>query len=240
MVSIITSSYNSEKTIGDTINSVLSQTYEPIEYIVVDGGSTDNTLSIVKSKEKEFHKKNIRISIVSEKDEGIADAWNKGIDLAKGKVIGLLNSDDYYDSNAVLDAMRIINPEALELTYGICKRINNQNKIVAILDKKFNPKRVYLNFGFSHTTCFVTKQVYDTVGVFDKNFKIGLDVDFLLRSLKKGVLFKKANNITYMRTGGVSLKFKKEAVEEHKKALIKNGYNPILAHIIAILKKNLT
>lgn len=239
LVSIITSSYNSEKTIMDTVDSILNQTITPTEYILVDGGSSDKTVEMVAAREKEFIEKNIALQIVSEKDDGIADAWNKGLDMAKGDVIGLLNSDDYYDSKAIEKVLKTINLNKMELTYGICNRINDEGKIVATLDKAFNPQRVYLNFGFSHTTCFVTRVTYNAVGIFDKNFQIGLDVDFLLRCLKKGVKFKRAGNITYMRTGGVSLKFKKEAIDEHKKALIKNGFNPVLAKLAAMLKKNM-
>ena len=192
---------------------------------------------MVTARKKEFIEKNIALQIVSEKDDGIADAWNKGLDIAKGEVIGLLNSDDYYDSKAIEEVLKTINPNKMELTYGICNRINDEGKIVATLDKAFNPNRVYLNFGFSHTTCFVTRATYNAVGSFDKNFQIGLDVDFLLRCLKNGVKFKKAWNITYMREGGISLKFKNKAIEEHKRALINNGYNNLLAIFFAKLKK---
>lgn len=237
MVSIITSSYNSENTIMDTVDSILNQTKTPMEYILVDGGSSDNTVEMVAAREKDFTEKNISLKIISEKDEGIADAWNKGLGMANGDVIGLLNSDDFYDNRAIEEVLKKINPNKRELTYGICNRIDHEGKIIAKLDKTFNPKRVYLNFGFSHTTCFVTRATYNTVGFFDKNFQIGLDVDFLLRCLKTGVKFKRARNITYMREGGISLKFKDKAIEEHKRALINNGYNPFLAIFFAKLKR---
>src|SRR3954468_5463563 len=96
-VSIITVAYNSQATINDTIKSVINQTYKDIEYIIIDGASTDNTISIVES-----YKDKISI-VLSEPDKGIFDAMNKGIQYATGDVIGILNSDDYYENNAVIE-----------------------------------------------------------------------------------------------------------------------------------------
>lgn len=98
-ISIVTATFNSEATIADTINSVLSQDYKDIEYIIVDGGSTDGTMEIVKSKIQEFGN---RLKYISEKDKGIYDAMNKGIRMASGEIVGILNSDDYYTSSDVL------------------------------------------------------------------------------------------------------------------------------------------
>ena len=98
-ISIITATYNSEATIADTINSVLSQNYSDIEYLVIDGGSSDGTLDIVKANAPRFDGK---LRWVSESDRGIYDAMNKGIRMATGDIIGILNSDDYYTSNDVL------------------------------------------------------------------------------------------------------------------------------------------
>ena len=237
LVSIITITFNSEGTIEDTLKSVLEQTHSNLEYIIVDGKSNDKTLEIVQKHEDEFNKRGIDIRIVSEEDKGIADAWNKGLALARGEVIGLLNSDDWYEREAVENAMKILNPKKNEISYGICKRVDGNKKVVDTMATNFMPNRVYLNFGFSHTTCFVTKKVYKTIGDFNINFKIAMDVDFLLRSVQKNVVFKRADNITFMRMGGVSTKFRKEALMEYQTALKNNGYNIILIGIFGLIKR---
>lgn len=102
MISIVTATYNSAATVGSTIESVLAQTYKDIEYIIVDGGSTDGTMDIVKAHEPNF---NGRMCYVSEPDRGIYDAMNKGFNMATGDIIGILNSDDHYTTNDVLETV---------------------------------------------------------------------------------------------------------------------------------------
>ena len=110
MISIITATYNSAETINDTIKSVLCQTNKDFEYIIVDGGSTDETIDIVKSCESEFSG---RLKWVSEKDKGIYDAMNKGIKMASGDIIGILNSDDFYTDEDVLQTVAEVMTEAV-------------------------------------------------------------------------------------------------------------------------------
>lgn len=239
LTSIITITYNSEKTIGSTIESILKQTYTNIEYLIIDGNSTDNTIAIIDTYLTEFHRKGIQVKVISEKDKGIADAWNKGLKMATGDIIGILNSDDWYDENVVSIAVHSLDVNKCQLSYGICKKINAQGNVDHIMEGTFNKNRIYLNFGFSHTTCFATKNVYNEVGNFDLSYKIALDVDFLLRCIKSNVEFIKTNTITYMRLGGISTANKKSALMEYQKALKKNGFNKFLIGIFGILKKGI-
>ena len=237
LVSIITISYNSQETINSTVKSILKQSYKNIEYIVVDGNSSDNTLNIVEGFRSQFEKRNINLKVLSEKDKGIADAWNKGLKLATGNIIGILNSDDWYDDSAVEIATKVLDVTQSQISYGICKKLNAKEEVIHVMENEFNTSRVYLNFGFSHTTCFATRKVYEVVGNFDLSYKIALDVDFLLRCVKSNVTFIKTNTITYMRMGGISTANKNSALIEYQQALLKNGYNKFLIGIFGTLKK---
>lgn len=237
LVSIITITYNSASTIEDTLLSILEQTYATIQYIIVDGESDDGTLQIIDSYERRFLEKGIALTVQSEKDKGIADAWNKGLRLAKGDIIGLLNSDDWYDRHAIEQVSQLLDPQKKQLSYGICRRVDENKSLIETMEADFNPRRVYMDFRFSHTTCFVTKKTYEVIGHFNDDYKIAMDVDFLLRCIKGGVLFKKANNITYMRIGGISTFNRHAALLEHQTALKNNGYNRLLIFISGFLKK---
>ena len=118
LVSIITPCYNSEKTIEKTIKSVLGQTYKNIEYIIVDGGSSDSTIDIVKKYEMLFEG---RMKVISEKDDGIYDAMNKGILNATGKLIGIVNSDDYYEADAVETVVKNMEEDEYQVLYGLLR-----------------------------------------------------------------------------------------------------------------------
>ena len=124
-ISIITVCFNAEDTIADTIQSVLSQDYEDIEYIIVDGKSTDRTLEIIQSHQK-------RIKLISEKDQGIYDAMNKGINIANGDVIGILNADDFYKNNQVLTDVMNAFTDNISIVYGDIEYVKNNdiNKVV--------------------------------------------------------------------------------------------------------------
>ncbi|CAH8282819.1 glycosyltransferase involved in cell wall biosynthesis [Mariniflexile fucanivorans] len=239
LVSIITITFNNENTVKDTIESLLNQTYDNLEYIIVDGQSLDETVSIINQYEDKIKSRNILFKFLSEKDEGIADAWNKGLKLSTGDIIGMLNSDDWYDNMAVENVVNCLNINNSELSYGVCKRVNEKNEVTEVMDKKFNPKRIYLNFGFSHTTCFATRKTYDLVGGFNLDYKIAIDTDFLFRAFKLGVKFKKCSNVTFMRLGGVSTKFKSVALNENQRAMLNNGFNPIFVFIYGMIKKGI-
>jgi glycosyltransferase involved in cell wall biosynthesis len=209
-ISIITICQNSEKTIRDTIESVLSQNYPSIEYIVVDGGSTDYTLELVKEHEPRF---NGALKWISESDKGIYDALNKGISLASGDIIGILHSDDLFASESILEqiAFEFSKTPRVSGIYGDLKYVNKTNTKSVIRFWKSKPfKTKNLKYGWmpAHPTLFLKKEVYQKHGNYDSNFKIAADYDFMLRILNDQMLqFKYLPVvITYMRVGGNSNK----------------------------------
>lgn len=177
LVSIITVCYNSEKTIRQTMDSVLKQTYSNIEYIVVDGASTDGTLEIIEEFKSQF---GVRMRCISESDSGIYDAMNKGIRMATGEVIGIINSDDYYELNAIEKVVRAYNKGGCAVLYGEMRTwIDGKEESVWIGSPEFLGKRM-----IAHPACFVTKNTYDKYGVFDTRYCSVADYDLMLRYKK--------------------------------------------------------
>ncbi|MCR5106625.1 MAG: glycosyltransferase, partial [Lachnospiraceae bacterium] len=157
-VSIITVCFNSEKTIDRTIRSVLSQTVAPFEYILIDGASKDNTVNIIESYKKSFEDKGIIYKYISEKDEGIYDAMNKGIELSKGDVVGIINSDDWYEDNAVETVSRNYSGKGFDLFYADLLMHTPQGKtfVKHSRDRKYATSR-----DWNHPTTFIKKSIYD-------------------------------------------------------------------------------
>jgi len=170
LVSIITIVYNGEKHIEHTIQSVLGQSYHPIEYIVIDGGSTDNTAGIL-----EKYKDSIAVRI-SEKDQGISDAFNKGLKRATGEIIGIINSDDWYEKDAVEKAVAYIGN--YDIVYGDL-RLWKDGK--PEFEQKGDDTHLENEMSVNHPTVFVRKNCYDRVGNFDKRYKCAMDYDLILR-----------------------------------------------------------
>jgi glycosyltransferase involved in cell wall biosynthesis len=197
LVSIITVCYNSEKYIRDTIESVLNQTYDNIEYIIIDGASTDNTLNIIKEYEPKF---NGRMKWISESDNGIYYAMNKGIDLAKGKIIGIINSDDWYEINTIKTVVKTFEENNnIDIVYGLLRIIKNNKEFkiestnYEFLEKKMIP----------HPTVFIKKIIYNKYGNFNLDYKYSADYELMLRFYEFNVNFKKIDQIlTNFRVGG--------------------------------------
>lgn len=207
-ISIITVSYNSAATIRDTFESVLSQTYENIEYIVVDGNSSDDTVDIIKEYEPRF---NGRIHWISEKDEGLYDAMNKGIRMATGDIVGTLNSDDIYPAKNIIaticDTFKS-NPE-IQSIYGDVRFVSYDDiqKVVRyIRAKNFKPFRFRFGFMPPHPSFFVYRKAYQEFGVFYTDYHIAADYELLCRFLYKYKLESKyvPMEIVRMRMGGRS------------------------------------
>lgn len=178
-ISIITATYNSEKTIKDTLDSVLSQTFDDFEHIIIDGGSKDSTMEIVKSYEKKYHG---RLKYISEKDKGLYDAMNKGICLATGDVVGILNSDDvYYDKDSL---SKIANAfPSSDICFGDLVYMNEDlSKVMRTWRTKLGKfERGWIP---AHPTFYVKKKVYEEKGNYNLDFKICADYDFMIRALK--------------------------------------------------------
>ncbi|QTC40450.1 glycosyltransferase [Bacillus sp. V3] len=207
LISLITVSYNSERTIKDTIESILNQTYDHIEYIIVDGFSKDNTVEIVKSYETKMNERGFKYKIISEKDKGLYDAMNKGLNMAEGKIIGILNSDDYYINELVIEKVvnRMISKKA-DCLYGDLLYVDQTDTTNIV--RKWRVKNGNFRLGWNppHPTTFLTNSIYEKVGQYKIDYKISSDYDLLYRAI-----YKEKCRVEYlpeyivkMRTGGKS------------------------------------
>ena len=173
-VSIITVCYNSERTIRRTIESVLGQTYPNIEYIIIDGGSTDRTVEII----GEYAAlSDGRLSYISEPDQGIYDAMNKGIRRSSGELTGILNSDDYYEPQAVEHMVDAMKDDRYQILYGFMRSWKEGQVYSVNRQSHLFLKECMIN----HPACFVTRTVYDDFGCFDLQYVSVADYDFMLR-----------------------------------------------------------
>ena len=219
LVSIITIAFNGQAYLEQTIQSVLNQTYDNVEYIVIDGGSTDGTTDIIRKYEQVID------YWVSEPDSGIADAWNKGIPASTGDIIGLINSDDWYELNAVADVVGLLmQNRAAGVIHGNLRQWNELGTKVLGVSKpathieKVPPFRAPIH----HPACFVRRQTYQTYGLFNKSYRVAMDYEFILRLCRHKVYLLHLNTvIVNMRTGGAS--FGLTGTREGKEILIRNG-----------------
>lgn len=179
LVTIVTVCYNSEATIRKTIESVLRQTYNNIEYVVIDGNSQDRTMDIIQEYQECFRE---RMKLVSEPDQGIYDAMNKGIRLAGGELIGILNSDDHYEEDAVERIVNAWDHKGMQILYGLMRTLKDgKEHSVSMLSHHFlNEHMIW------HPACFVTKDVYEKMGFFDTRYQSVADYDFMLRARDSG------------------------------------------------------
>lgn len=174
LISIITVCYNSEKTIVKTLESVLNQGYDKYEYIIIDGNSSDGTTSILKKYEEKFNKK---MKFVSEKDDGIYDAMNKGIKLASGDIVGIINSDDWYENDSFESIAAQYKDGSKQIIYGYQRLIKDEKEYEIILkNHKFISERM-----ISHPTCFISRSIYEQYGLYSLKYKISSDYEFMLR-----------------------------------------------------------
>ena len=221
-ISIITVCYNSASTIRDTFESILSQTYSNIEYIVIDGKSTDETISIIKEYENKFNGKMIW---VSEHDDGLYDAMNKGIKLATGDVVGILNSDDvYYDEYVLERIIKEIQEKKTDTLYGNIQivRHNDINKVVRVWKSSPFVKGTFKKgWHPPHPSFFCKKKIYDCFGLFDTSFKVSADFELMLRLLEKNHVSTTYydNFIVKMRFGGESMGSIKRIILGNKNVL---------------------
>lgn len=228
LVSLITVCYNSEKTIRRTIESVLNQTYSAIEYIIVDGLSDDNTLEIVRSYEAKFKEKGYLYRVISEKDNGIYDAMNKGIRFATGDIVGIINSDDWYEPNAVEAVINTYKSDTFDVFYADINIIKEDGSVMLKRSKfdKFPTSRHW-----NHPTTFVCKKTYDELGVF-RCEGIHDDFDFLLRVRRadKKIVIKNIVLANFCIGGTSNDKSFKKCIRRCKdryKSYRNNNYSPL-------------
>lgn len=227
-ISIITATYNSENTIQHCLTSLVDQSF-PFEHIIIDGGSTDRTIDIIKShKLPPSH-------FISEPDNGLYDAMNKGIALANGEVIGILNSDDFYANNQVLKKVNeLFRKNEIDSCYADLQYVdaNNTSKVTRNWKAgEFKRNTFFSGWMPPHPTFFVRRKMYEKYGGFNLNFGSASDYELMLRFLVKHRISTAyiPEVLVYMRSGGVSnssLKNRIKANRMDKRAWIENGLKP--------------
>nr|WP_067063015.1 glycosyltransferase family 2 protein [Mucilaginibacter sp. L294] len=197
LVSIITVVYNAASTLEQTITSVLGQSYSNIQYIVIDGGSTDGSVDLIT-------KYSDRIAYwISEPDSGIYDAMNKGLKIANGELIGIINSDDWYESDAVVTMVEAFQTHPLtDIFHGILRFIGSNEQLQHVAGHPVT----FLKTGMiEHPTCFVRSNLYRKLGFFDKTYRAAADYEFVNRALKNGAKFRFIEKIiANFRAGGIT------------------------------------
>ena len=228
--SIIVATYNSEKTLADTFDSLLRQTYQNFEVILCDGVSTDNTMRIVESYRTRFGN---RLRAVSEPDCGLYDAMNKGIERATGDIVGILNSDDFYTSNDVLERIvkAFVGNPLLEAVYGDVHYVNpdDLSRTVRYYSSRlFKPRYMRMGFMPAHPSFYCLRSLYSTYGKFRIEYKVAADFDQLFRLIFMNRIRTQYIPMDFvtMRTGGVStsgLRSHVQILKDHVRTLRSQG-----------------
>jgi glycosyltransferase involved in cell wall biosynthesis len=238
-ISIITVCYNSAATIEKTFVSVKDQTYKDIEYIVVDGGSKDTTLDIVEKYQELVSKS------VSESDRGLYDAMNKGIQLATGDIVGILNSDDIFTNNHVLENVAKFHSENnIDASVGNIIQFNKEGKTVRkYAAKNWNPEKLKIGFMPPHPSIFFKRELFKRLGLYDLTFKSGADYELIIRYFLENKITYKYSDITTtsMAMGGISssgMESYKMITKEICKALKMNNisFSPLKVKLRAVWK----
>ena len=228
-ISVITATYNSGRTIGDTLESVLRQTYSDVELIVVDGASRDDTMDVVRRYEPRFGG---RLRWTSEPDRGIYDAMNKGIARATGNVIGILNSDDFYTSDTVLERVaEAMQGDDVDAVYGDIHYVRDGDLRRCVRYYSSRPfRRWMMRLGFmpAHPSFYCRREVYERCGTFDTTYRVAADFENLLRLIYVNRIKTRYLPVDFvtMRTGGAStsgLSSHRQIMRDHLRALRSNG-----------------
>lgn len=227
IISIVTATFNSAATILNNVNSILNQTHLEFEHIIIDNESSDDTLKLINEA---YNNRNLKekLRIIREKDKGIAEAFNKGIEASRGEIIGILNSDDYYYDNTVLEKITDVFREKNVLyLHG---NIYFYDPIYGSNIRKPLMCPITQALPFNHPTMFFRKEVYQEFGVFGTDYKFAMDFEFICRLIKqiddfysKGIYLKGTPLVT-MAAGGASWKNELYSIEETRKALKKYGF----------------
>ena len=240
-LSIVTPSWNSEETIVDTMRSVDMQTYSKIEHIVIDGASTDSTVKVISDFGSE------RVKIVSEKDNGIYDAMNKGIRMATGDIVGILNSDDMFYNDYTLElVVHAFQSQKVDCVFGdiiYVQHIDTNKTIRYWRSSPYTHGAFYKGWHPPHPAFFVRKEVYEKYGVFRENFDISADFELMLRFLEKEEVssFYLGETLVRMRMGGESNRSIRNIVKGNINCLkafkVNNLRVPLFYPIIRLLPK---
>jgi len=223
IISIITVVFNGAKTIEETILSVIHQTYKKIEYIIIDGGSTDGTLDVIKKYTPYID------HLVSEPDSGIYNAMNKGLKLAKGSLLILLNADDSLVANSSI--AYLANNFSGNTEILVSDTLFQKNEMVKTI-KASNSRSLYLRIPFMHTSCFVSRNVYEQIGFFNEKYRIAADVDFLMRAFKAKIIIRFLDQpVICMKAGGISDKQFVAGRKEYRKIYQEHYHKKIIAWV---------
>ncbi|MBN2167253.1 MAG: glycosyltransferase [Marinilabiliaceae bacterium] len=237
-ITIITATYQSSATLQSAIESVLNQTANNIEYIVIDGGSTDGTIELLKKYDN-------RIKWFSEPDNGIYDALNKGISKATGDYIGFLHADDLLASDTIIEKIStIINETNADAVYGNLVYISkyDTSKVIRYWKScKFNPSLLKKGWMPPHPTLYIKRKFYDSIGIFNIQLKIAADYDFILRlfSLPGISTFYINDVIVKMRIGGTSNRNIKNIIKKSKEDYWALKHNKV-GGIMSLFLKNIS
>jgi len=219
--SIVTTTYNSSKTVRDTIESVLSQSYSDYEYIIVDGASSDSTLKIVEEYKPFFFG---RMRLISEPDKGIYDAMNKGFKMAKGDILALINSDDFFSDNEALEKVATRfdeNPNADGVYANLC--YVRQNDKTHVVRKWVSGEQHPFNKGWlpAHPTFYVKRKIYEEYGYFNLDYKLAADFELMLRFVEKHHICLSYLNepLVHMRLGGATSKNIQNIISQNKECM---------------------
>ena len=218
-ISIVTVCRNPGECLRATIESVANQSYKNIQYIIIDGNSSDGTKELV-----EEYGKNVDV-FISEKDNGIYDAMNKGISLATGELIGIINAGDTYNSDAVKQVvdMRVQTTQEEAIFYGGINKVDIDRRVVRVLDPVIKLEGLEKDMVLFHPSIFIPRIVYNAYGKYSDLFRISGDFDLLRRYYKTGLPFIRIDyNMADMMEGGVSENFKSIFLLSHESALIRS------------------
>jgi glycosyltransferase involved in cell wall biosynthesis len=233
LVSIITVVKNGERFLEETIRSVLDQTYDNIEHIIIDGGSTDGTLEIIK-------KYGDRIAFwLSEQDQGIADAFNKGMLLSSGDIIGLVNCDDWLSPDQIAEGVKGLRNSSADFVFGDLLHHDSEGSIFYKIygDPDYGRRIRSRMPELCHPTVLTWKKTYDRVGLFDVKFRYAMDYEWLLRLHNAGGtgLYVKSM-VGHMRVGGVSDYSYRKALREVREISVRYGKPPLLANCLYVAR----
>jgi glycosyltransferase involved in cell wall biosynthesis len=230
LISVITPTLNSGRFIEQNLRSVQGQDFRQTEHIIVDGGSTDDTIGIVRSVGRDCR-------VLPGPDRGISDAMNKGIRTARGKIIGILHSDDYYDHGVLSDVASAYVGSGFDFILHGDLRAFDDTKSLHL--KPYPVPRLYFYFDlpFFHPTVFVPKKIYEDTGLYDPSYTLAMDFDFLLRAMLEGYTFRYLPRIVaHFRQGGAANKNPLQCHREVLRSQLSRGLNPFVCRISYLSK----
>jgi len=237
-ISIITVCYNSDRTIRETIESVLSQSYRDVEYIIVDGASTDGTLSVIDEFSAKIDK------VISEPDSGIYDAMNKGLAQATGEVVGILNSDDVFNDCEVIEdvAGAFRRGEDLDMVFGDVLFVQSDDLSKAIRYyscRNFRPWKLRFGWMPPHPGAFIRRSLYQRYGLYRQDYEIAADYEMFVRWFKaRQVRFATVDRVLVrMRTGGVSTSGVRSSITLNREIVRACRTNGVYTNLAFVLSK---